>query len=228
MQDRITTTSSSFDAILAGFTDAQHEAITARHCALLDAIEARKHAAVSAILAEPSPVPLVHVTFGTPNGTSGLTALYGAVMYGNTAAVRLLLEAGASLQVETIMLGKGPFTLIDCARMALSNPHLSRALKKDIKDATRLLEQAADARGEDAETMSARVKKRGRTVVVEVVNKYSRDVLTYGRARKANDRAMTMPAVLRKAAELFTGEKLGDDVMFASAEVAPMEGANLH
>jgi hypothetical protein len=35
MQDRITTTSSSFDAILAGFTDAQHEAITARHCALL-------------------------------------------------------------------------------------------------------------------------------------------------------------------------------------------------
>lgn len=83
-------------------------------------------------------------------------------------------------------------------------------------------------RGEDAETMSARVKKRGRTVVVEVVNKYSRDVLTYGRARKANDRAMTMPAVLRKAAELFTGEKLGDDVVFASAEVAPMGGANLH
>ncbi|VVD61130.1 hypothetical protein PCE31106_00101 [Pandoraea cepalis] len=229
MSHRITTTSSSFDDILAGFTDAQHEAITARHCALLDAIEARKHAAVSAILAEPSPVPLVHVTFGTPNGTSGLTALYGAVMYGNTAAVRLLLEAGASLQVETIMLGNGPFTLIDCARMALSNPHLSRALKKDIKDAIRLLEQAADARGEDAETMQASVKKRGRTVVVEVVNKYSRDVLTYGRARGASDRAMSMPSVMHRVVELMTGEKPGKNTMVMAVPIEAMKGgATLH
>lgn len=226
---RITTTSSSFDDVLAGLSAEQREAITAHHEALLEAIGRRQHAAVANILAEPSPVPLVHVTFGTPNGTRGLTALHIAVMYGNTEVTRLLLAAGASLLVETVMLGEGPFTLLDCARMALGNPHLSRAQKKGIKASIRLLEQAADARGEDAETMSASVKKdrKGR-VTVTVINKFSHDVLDYARARKASDRALTMPAVLRKAADLFTGEKLGDDVVFASAEVAPMGGAALH
>ncbi len=228
MSHRITTTS-SFDDILAGLTDAQREAITARHDALLDAIKARKHAAVANILAEASPVPLIHVTFGTKNGTSGLTALHSAVMYGNTAAVRLLLAAGASLLVETTMLGNGPFTLIDCARMAMGNPGFTRAQKKDLQAAIVLLEQAADERGEDAETMQASVKKRGRTVVVEVVNKYSRDVLTYGRARGASERAMSMPSVMHRVVELMTGEKPGKNTMVMAVPIEAMKGgATLH
>lgn len=222
---RITTTSPSFD----GLTAEQNEAITARFDALLEAIEHHQQDLVAAILAEPSPVPLVHITFGTPNNTSGFTALYSAVMFGNLDAIRSLLAAGVSLLGDIIICGKGPFTLIDCVRMSLSNPDLPRAQKKGIKAAIRLLEQASDERGEDAETMSASVKKdREGRVTVTVINKFSHDVLGYGRARLASDRAMNDPAVMRKVAELMTGEKLGDDVVFASAEIAPMGGAALH
>ncbi|OBR53705.1 hypothetical protein [Paraburkholderia tropica] len=229
MSRRITTISPSFDGILAGLSADQCEAITARHEALLDAIGRRQHDRVINILAEPSPVPLVHITFGTPNNTSGFTALYIAALFGNCDAMRLLLAAGASLLGDIIVCGKGPFTLIDNLRMSLGSPDLTRAQKKGMKAAIRLLEQASDERGEDAESMQASVKKdRKGCVTVTVVNKFSHDVLDYGRARKASNRAMQMPAVLRRVAELMTGKDLGDNVVFASAEAEPMGGAPLH
>lgn len=211
-------TPSSLDDTLSSLPQAQHEAFTARHDALLDAISQCKNAVVASILVEPSPVPLVHVTFGTENGTFGLTALHHAINFANPTACRLLIEAGARLNAKAFIRNDGPFTPLDWARIALENPALPAVTAKRIKEATRLLERASDDQGTDAETMQASVNQRHGKVIVSVVNKHTGDVLNYGRARVASDRAMNMPAVMRGVVELMTGEEPDENVMVMAVE----------
>lgn len=214
------TTSSIDDSLLAGLPAVQCEAITAHHEALLNAIMRREPSTVASILAEPSPVPLVHVTFGTENGTFGLTALHHAVNFANPTACRLLIEAGARLNAKAFIRNDGPFTPLDWARIALENPALPTGTAKRMKEATRLLERASDDQGTDAEMMQVSVnhdQRRGK-VIVSVVNKHTGDVLNYGRARLASDRAMNMPAVMRGVVELMTGEKPDENVMIMAVE----------
>ncbi|WP_321951533.1 ankyrin repeat domain-containing protein [Burkholderia cenocepacia] len=185
---------SSNDDLFAGLSAVQREAITDRHNALLSAIMQGKPRAVAAILAEPSPVPLVHLTHGTDNGTSGLTPLHQAAMVAHVEICRLLIKAGARLDAQATVFHRGPLTPLDGVRLIVNNPFVPAAKSKSV---IRLLEREADRQGIDAETMQASVKRgRNGTVSLSVVNKHTGAILDYDRARLASDRAMTSPDVM--------------------------------
>ncbi|MGU7813673.1 hypothetical protein [Burkholderia sp. AW49-1] len=216
MQDRNTNTTPSLDDILARLTREQLDTLAKRQMALFVAIRDADHAGVKAALRAPSPVPLVRLACHL-GPHQHMSMLHLAAGRGSAEICRLLIDAGVEL--HAVAYDKNGFEL--------SSLDFARAHKH--REVIRLLERESDRQGIDAESMQAAVVRRpDGTVSLAIVNRYTGDVLDYGRARLASGRAMNNPAVMRKVAELMTGEKLGDDVVFASAELAPMGGATRH
>ncbi|RAR66838.1 ankyrin repeat protein [Paraburkholderia unamae] len=186
----------SIDEILASLTSDERSAVFTTHSRLLNAIFDREIATVKSLLRASSPVPLVHVAFNSGPYT-GLSALHIAAQRGQAHLCRLLLEADAPLNAVTFDREQdAKLTPLDFAR---GNEH---------REVIRLLERESDRQGIDAESMQAAVERRpDGTVILAIVNRYTGDVLDYGRARLASDRAMNEPAIMGRIYDLMSDDR---------------------
>ncbi|HDR8950398.1 TPA: hypothetical protein QDB40_002653 [Burkholderia vietnamiensis] len=206
-------TTPSFDDVLARLTREQIDTLTKRQKALFVAIRDADHAGVKAALRAPSPFPLVRIACHL-GPHKHMSMLHLAAGRGSAEICRLLIDAGADL--HAVAYDKNGFEL--------SSLDFARAHKH--RDVIRLLERESDRQGIDAESMASRVERRpDGTVSLAIVNRYTGDVLGYGRARLASDRAMNDPAVMGRVVELMTGKAIDESTLVTAV---PMGGATSH